>query len=78
MFSELTFLFPQRLTWTAEKVDEKLREIMKNAFTDGLETAQKFVKTADNERPSLVAGSNIAGFVKVAQAMQDQGDWWTS
>jgi hypothetical protein len=26
--------------------------------------------------PSLVAGANIAGFIKVADAMRDQGDWW--
>lgn len=26
--------------------------------------------------PSLVSGANIAGFLKVANAMRDQGDWW--
>ncbi|UNI18993.1 Glutamate dehydrogenase (NADP(+)) [Purpureocillium takamizusanense] len=66
----------QRINWTAEEVDEKLKGIMKNAFTAGLETAQKYVEAKDGELPSLVAGSNIAGFVKVAQAMHDQGDWW--
>lgn len=66
----------QRLTWTSEEVDEKLKGIMKNAFTNGLETAKKYVPAKDGELPSLVAGSNIAGFVKVAQAMHDQGDWW--
>ncbi|PNY25662.1 Glutamate dehydrogenase [Tolypocladium capitatum] len=66
----------QRLAWTSEEVDEKLKGIMKNAFTAGLETAQKYVQAKDGELPSLVAGSNIAGFVKVAQAMHDQGDWW--
>lgn len=67
---------PQRLNWSSEEVDDKLKGIMKNAFTAGLETAQRYVEAKDDELPSLVAGSNIAGFVKVAQAMHDQGDWW--
>ncbi|KAF4119644.1 glutamate dehydrogenase (NADP+) [Geosmithia morbida] len=65
-----------RLNWTEEEVDQKLKDIMKNAFLNGLNTAKKYVKAGDNELPSLVAGSNIAGFVKVAEAMHDQGDWW--
>ncbi|KXX77230.1 NADP-specific glutamate dehydrogenase [Madurella mycetomatis] len=67
----------QRLAWTKEKVDEKLKDIMKNAFQLGVNTAKQYVDRADGELPSLVAGSNIAGFVKVAQAMYDHGDWWT-
>jgi glutamate dehydrogenase (NADP+) len=66
----------QRLTWTAEKVDERLQDIMKRAFDDGLDAAGKYVNSKEGELPSLVAGSNIAGFVKVAQAMHDQGEWW--
>ncbi len=66
----------QRLAWTREEVDDKLKGIMKNAFTNGLNTAKDYVETAEGELPSLVAGSNIAGFVKVAKAMHDQGDWW--
>ncbi|KAI1338970.1 NADP-specific glutamate dehydrogenase [Xylariaceae sp. FL0016] len=66
----------QRLSWTREEVDEKLKGIMKNAFENGLETAKEYVKAEEGELPSLVAGSNIAGFVKVARAMKDQGDWW--
>ncbi|KAJ9142676.1 Glutamate dehydrogenase [Pleurostoma richardsiae] len=66
----------QRLAWTREEVDSKLKDIMKNAFENGLNTAKKYVDAADGELPSLVAGSNIAGFVKVAEAMHDQGDWW--
>lgn len=50
---------------------------MKNAFDNGVNTARKFVKAQDGELPSLVAGSNIAGFVKVAEAMHDQGEWWS-
>ncbi|OAA58963.1 NADP-specific glutamate dehydrogenase [Niveomyces insectorum RCEF 264] len=66
----------QRLSWTQEEVDDKLKAIMKNAFENALHTAKEYVETAEGELPSLVAGSNIAGFVKVARAMHDQGDWW--
>ncbi len=66
----------QRLSWTTEEVDNKLKDIMKNAFENGLNTAKEYVETVEGELPSLVAGSNIAGFVKVARAMHDQGDWW--
>ncbi|KAI0533449.1 glutamate/Leucine/Phenylalanine/Valine dehydrogenase [Xylaria digitata] len=68
----------QRLTWTREEVDEKLKQIMRNAFENGLKTAIEYVHKAEGELPSLVAGSNIAGFVKVVEAMADQGDWWAS
>ncbi|ETS80689.1 NADP-specific glutamate dehydrogenase [Pestalotiopsis fici W106-1] len=66
----------QRLSWTTEEVDEKLKLIMKNAFENGLNTAKEYVEAKEGELPSLVAGSNIAGFVKVVRAMHDQGDWW--
>lgn len=51
---------------------------MRDAFESGIEAAKRYVGdvAADNGLPSLVAGSNIAGFVKVARAMRDQGDWW--
>jgi glutamate dehydrogenase (NADP+) len=70
--------YSQRLSWTREEVDEKLKGIMKNAFENGLDTAKEYVEAKEGELPSLVAGSNIAGFVKVARAMHDQGDWWAS
>lgn len=66
----------QRISWTSEEVDNKLKGIMEAAFKNGLETAKKFVAPKEGEFPSLVAGSNIAGFVKVALAMKDLGDWW--
>lgn len=66
----------QRISWSSEEVDEKLKAIMEAAFQNGLETAKKYVSPKEGELPSLVAGSNIAGFVKVAAAMHDQGDWW--
>ncbi|ELQ39584.1 NADP-specific glutamate dehydrogenase [Pyricularia oryzae] len=66
-----------RLKWSREKVDKELANIMETAFRTGLDTAKEYVNRAsDDELPSLVAGSNIAGFVKVARAMQAQGDWW--
>jgi glutamate dehydrogenase (NADP+) len=66
----------QRVSWTSEEVDEKLKGIMKTAFGNCLETAKEYVPVGEGELPSLVAGANIAGFKKVAAAMKDQGDWW--
>jgi glutamate dehydrogenase (NADP+) len=66
----------QRISWTAEEVDEKLKDIMKNCFDNCLETAKEYVPAKEGEFPSLVAGANIAGFSKTAAAMRDQGDWW--
>lgn len=66
----------QRLKWTAEEVDAKLKGIMQACFKNSLDTAKEYVPSADGEYPSLVAGANIAGFSKVAAAMHDQGDWW--
>ena len=65
-----------RIKWTREEVDERLKMIMKNCFENGLQTAKTYVTPKEGEFPSLVAGSNIAGFSKVASAMRDQGDWW--
>ncbi|KAM0558556.1 hypothetical protein ACHAPJ_004751 [Fusarium lateritium] len=66
----------QRIQWTEKEVDDRLKAIMKDAFDAGLETAQKYVEAKEGELPSLIAGSNIAGFIKVAEAMHDQGDWF--
>ncbi|KAL8705970.1 MAG: hypothetical protein Q9201_000964 [Fulgogasparrea decipioides] len=66
----------QRISWTLEEVDAKLKNIMESCFKNGLETAKEYVEPAEGEFPSLVAGSNIAGFSKVAAAMKAQGDWW--
>lgn len=65
----------QRVAWTTQEVDDKLKDIMKNCFDLALKTAQEYTTQAGS-LPSLVAGSNIAGFIKVAEAMKDQGDWW--
>lgn len=57
-----------RYGWTAEEVDEKLQGIMKNIFKASVEAANKYGLGDD-----LVAGANIAGFIKVAEAMKAQG-----
>ncbi|KAI5284510.1 hypothetical protein KEM54_001275 [Ascosphaera aggregata] len=66
----------QRDTWTREQVDERLHKIMTSAFATGLNTAVEYTVDGHDEIPSLVAGSNIAGFKKVADAMRCHGDWW--
>lgn len=57
-----------RYSWTAEKVDNKLRSIMKGIHDNSAEAAEEFGLGYD-----LVAGANIAGFKKVAEAMLAQG-----
>jgi len=65
-----------RVSWTSEQVDEKLAQIMETGFNICLSTAKEYVPAAEGELPSLVAGANIAGFVKVIEAMHDHGDWY--
>ena len=57
-----------RYNWTAEEVDEKLHQIMKNIFANSIAAAKEYGMEND-----LVAGANIAGFIKVADAMYAQG-----
>ncbi|MFB3739118.1 MAG: glutamate dehydrogenase, partial [Candidatus Velamenicoccus archaeovorus] len=57
-----------RLSWTREEVDSRLREIMRAIHRQVRETAERY-GTPGN----YVNGANIAGFVKVADAMIDQG-----
>ena len=45
-----------RITWTAEEVDEKLKQIMANCFENCLQTAKTYVTPKEYEFPSLVAG----------------------
>lgn len=58
----------QRLSWTWEEVEAKLRNIMINIHKTVYETAQKYGYPGN-----YVVGANIAGFLKVAKAMIDQG-----
>ena len=57
-----------RLSWTREEVDLRLHNIMKSIHTNSIETAERYGFPGD-----YVAGANIAGFLKVANAMMDQG-----
>ena len=57
-----------RYSWSAEEVDEKLREIMKNIYSNSVTAAEEY-----GCGYNLVAGANIAGFLKVADAMMQQG-----
>ena len=57
-----------RLSWSREEVDTRLRRIMKNIHQTCVEAANRF------EVPgNYLHGANIAGFIKVADAMMDQG-----
>ena len=57
-----------RLSWTFEDVDKRLHDIMVNIYTAASKAAKDYGCEGD-----LVAGANIAGFVKVADAMLAQG-----
>ena len=57
-----------RLSWSFEEVDEKLRGIMANIYKNTAKAAQDY-----GMKGNLVAGANIAGFLKVADAMMWQG-----
>lgn len=57
----------QKLSWSAEEVDEKLKQIMANIH----EQCVKYGKEGDFV--NYVKGANVAGFMKVARAMMAQG-----
>jgi len=57
-----------RYSWTFEEVDAKLKQIMINIYQTAAKTAREY-GVADN----LIIGSNIAGFLKVADTMMAQG-----
>lgn len=56
-----------RLNWSREEVDKKLKDIMKNIHSQCV----KYGKSGDSV--NYVKGANIAGFIKVADSMLDQG-----
>ncbi len=58
----------ERLSWTFEEVDAKLHQIMVNIFHNAYNAAKEY-----GQEGNLVAGANIAGFLKVADAMMWQG-----
>jgi len=57
-----------RLSWTREEVDNRLKGIMTSIHTQCLEAAEAYGKPGN-----YIHGANIAGFLKVADAMLDQG-----
>jgi glutamate dehydrogenase (NADP+) len=57
-----------RLGWTAEEVDQRLHDAMRNIFKNSVEAAERY-----GLGYNLVAGANIAGFEKVADAMLAEG-----
>lgn len=54
----------QRLFWTAEQVDDRLKAIMKNIYYSAYSCSERYLVPGD-----LVSGANIAGFIRVADAM---------
>jgi len=57
-----------RLSWTREEVDERLKLIMKTIHRTCVDAADQYGQPGNYE-----VGANIAGFVKVVDAMLDQG-----
>ena len=57
-----------RGSWTFEEVDARLKEIMENIYANASSAAEEY-----GLKGNLVAGANIAGFIKVANAMLEQG-----
>ena len=73
----------QRLQWAPAEVDARLREIMAGCFRTCVDAGSRWSADAAaglgqkaGVPPSLLAGANVAGFVKVADAMKVHGDWW--
>lgn len=59
----------QRMHWTFEEVDRQLKTIMDDIYYTSAQSAKDYTDNPDN----LIAGANIAGFKKVAEAMFSQG-----
>jgi len=57
-----------RLSWTREEVDNRLKGIMKSIHSACIDASERY-----DQKGNYVAGANIAGFIKVVNAMQDQG-----
>ncbi len=57
-----------RLSWTAEEVDARLKDIMAGIYSNASSAAAEY-----GHAGNLVVGANIAGFLKVAEAMKAQG-----
>ncbi len=62
-----------RYSWTFEEVDEKLHNIMISIYNNSVAAAKKYNMVTPAGKTDLMAGANIAGFEKVADAMLWQG-----
>lgn len=60
----------ERISWSFEEVDSKLKQIMINIFNNMSDAAKQY-----NAEGNYVVGANIAGFLKVADGMMSQGIW---
>jgi glutamate dehydrogenase (NADP+) len=69
----------QRISWSPAEVDARLKKIMADCYEICLEAGTKWSgenNVQEGVLPSLLSGANVAGFIKVADAMKAHGDWW--
>ena len=62
-----------KYSWNKEEVDQKLHQIMVGIFHDAYNAAKEYNMENEQHQANLLAGANIAGFAKVADAMMAQG-----
>lgn len=62
-----------KYSWSKEEVDQKLHQIMVGIFHDAYNAAKEYNMENEQHQANLLAGANIAGFAKVADAMMAQG-----
>ena len=62
-----------RIFLSRDEVNSKLYEIMKNVFNTCLKVGEEYLEQDENINKILLLGSNIAGFLKISQAMKEQG-----
>ena len=62
-----------KYSWSKEEVDQKLHQIMVGIFHDAYNAAKEYNMENERHQANLLAGANIAGFAKVADAMMAQG-----
>ena len=68
----LIHIYSERLSWTFEEVDGKLKGIMETIYANISDAAKRYNATVGGQT-DYVAGANIAGFEKVVDAMLAQG-----
>ncbi len=62
-----------KIFWNKEEVDSKLKSIMRNIFYNCVVTGENYKEEGDLKHEILIIGANIAGFLKVSEAMKEQG-----